>query len=377
MNPEERLSTQARARAVAPVFDNERLRAARELLGFQQKVVAARAGITPAALSQAERGVTTPSPVTLVRLAGALHVEVEAFARRPAPSFALPLQFRHLRRTPQRDRMRARRFIEAAAFVVEILSRYVSMPAPFDFEDPVDPSLPVTEVADRIEALAVSTRVVLGIDVSEPVTGKMVSVLEGAGVAVVRDPDTAGDIDAFSAIVGDCPVVVVDGASGAVWDRDNFNLAHELGHLVMHRNADQRPGTKTAESQAHRFAGAFLAPRGAVLADLPEDVDWPNILELKSKWGLSMAALVYRARDLGHFSELTYARAMRQRSTYGWTKTEPGADLYPLVPPSLIATAAAAADLTVEQLAGLAGIPINVAKRIVGSGPRPAVTPVP
>ena len=47
-------------------------------------------------------------------------------------------------------------------------------------------------------------------------------------------------------------------------NRDNFNLAHEMGHIVMHRGISHTPGTRTVENQAHRFAGAFLAPAKAL-----------------------------------------------------------------------------------------------------------------
>ena len=39
-------------------------------------------------------------------------------------------------------------------------------------------------------------------------------------------------------------------------DRHRFNLAHELGHALMHRHS-----TGECESEANRFAAEFLMPK--------------------------------------------------------------------------------------------------------------------
>ena len=362
-----------RAQRVVPVFDSDRLLAARELIGGVQAEIAKAAGITPSALSQAERGLSTPTASTLVRLADVLEVPVTAFCRRPGSSSDLNPQFRHLRRTPHRERRRALRLVEATDAIVNVLASRVQLPRPFAFERRVDPEAFLDVVADDIEDIAVGAREALGVGEDGPLAVELVEVLENEGVVVVRDPETDEDIDAYSAAVNGQPIVVLDGGSESVWDRDNFNLAHELGHLVMHRGGDQRPGTKTAEHQAHRFAGAFLAPEDSIRDEIPDDLDWGRYLELKIEWGLSMAALVHRAHDLGIMSDSMYTRAMKQRSAYGWRRVEPGNDLRPLPRPSLLARARKAAGMSLVDAAGLAGIPVSVAERIIGSGPRPVV----
>ena len=313
-----------RAQRVVPVFDGDRLLAIRELTGEAQAEIAKQAGITPSALSQAERGASTPKAATLVRLANVLDVPVEAFSRRPGSSTDLNPQFRHLRRTPHRERRRALRLVEATDAVLKVLATRVQLPEPFAFEEKINPEESIEAVADQIESIAVRTRVELGVDEQSPLTVDLVDLLENEGVVVVRDPETDENIDAYSAVVNEQPIVILDGGSESVWDRDNFNLAHELCHLVMHRGAGQRPGTKTAEQQAHRFAGAFLAPEDLIRSEIPDGLDWGTYLELKIKWGLSMAALVHRAHDLGLMGDSMYARAMKQRSAYGWRTLSQG-----------------------------------------------------
>ena len=59
----------------------------------------------------------------------------------------------------------------------------------------------------------------------------------------------------------DRPVVVL-GADKGQSDRSPFDAAHELGHLVLHR--PEHAGTREVETQAHRFAAAFLMPADAI-----------------------------------------------------------------------------------------------------------------
>lgn len=362
-----------RALGAAPVFDGGRLRATRELIGASQGEIAEQVGITPSALSQLERNVSRPSARTLALLAQILDVSVDAFARRPEPRHDLAPQFRHLRRTSKRDQRKAQRFVEATEAILRVLASRVDLPSPFEFTQSIDPEQPAEVVGAEIERIAAATRTALGVGELEPLHHDLVRLLENGGIVIVRDPETDDDVDAYSAVENGRPIVVLAGGTAFTWDRDNFSLAHELGHLVMHRGTDHRPGTRTVERQAHRFAGAFLAPRDALTEELPDGLDWGAYLEFKLKWGLSMAALAHRAHDLRLIDDVQYARAMRQRSTYGWSRVEPGHDLRPLSRPSLVARAFEAAELSTEEAARLVGLPVSVADRIVGMGPKPVI----
>ena len=356
----------ATARRVVPVFAGSRLAAMRELLGLAQIKVADDAGITPSALSQAERGNTTLSAVNLARVAQLFGVSPEAFAERPEQEIELAPQFRHLRRTPVREQRMAKQLMRATATVARVLRDEVGFPEPFGFTYRVDPDQPIDKVAEMVEDAAARARSEFGIDADEPIGSEILHHLEDQGVTVVRDPETNADIDAYSAVVDELPIIVLDGGDGSVWDRDNFNLAHELGHLVMHRGIEHEPGTRTVEAQAHRFAGAFLGPAKALRRELPSDLDWSRYLHLKRRWGLSMVALVRRAKDLGVISDSMYTRAMKQRSSHGWRFVEPGSNDRPLPTPRFLVRAASLANLSSTQLASRAQLPEQVVARIVG-----------
>ena len=354
------------ARSVSPVFAGSRLVAMRELLGWTQAEVAEATQISPSALSQAERGDTTLAAANIARVASFLQISPAAFIEQPEPQVDLIPQFRHLRRTPKRKRRIAEQLVYATAQVAKVLQKSVQFPEPFELNLRVDPDRPVEEIADQIEEAAAQAREVLGVPPDDPIDDDVIGLLEAGGITVVRDPDTDEAIDAYSAIVGGLPIIVLDGGSDSVWDRDNFNLAHELAHLVLHRGVKSVPGTRSVEAQAHRFAGAFLGPEMSLGPQLPADLDWGSYLQLKRTWGMSMAALVRRAKDLKVIDDATYTRAMKQRSSYGWRFKEPGSGDRAVPAPQYLRLAASLANMSADELADRAYLPTRVVKRIIG-----------
>ncbi|MFI6471264.1 ImmA/IrrE family metallo-endopeptidase [Streptomyces sp. NPDC050516] len=147
----------------------------------------------------------------------------------------------------------------------------------------------------------------------------LVALLEDAGaLVVVRDLGTT-ELDAVSQWPdGRAPLVLLNSAAPA--DRSRFSLAHELGHLIMHHE----PGEgRTQETQADRFAAEFLMPHEVILSELKPGIDVARLMDLKSRWGVSMAALIRRAVDLGVISEWQYRTLMVELSALGYRTNEP------------------------------------------------------
>jgi Zn-dependent peptidase ImmA (M78 family) len=113
-------------------------------------------------------------------------------------------------------------------------------------------------------------------------------------------------VDAFSRRFGKQPLVVL--TADKTLDRQRFDAAHELGHLVLH--IEEEAGNRILEEQAHMFAAAFLMPQALIKNDLPSRLEWSVFRSLKEIWGVSVQALLRRAKDLDRMSEATYRRAM-------------------------------------------------------------------
>jgi Zn-dependent peptidase ImmA (M78 family)/transcriptional regulator with XRE-family HTH domain len=292
------------ARVYASLFDPFRLKVAREAMGLRKTELAKRVGITPAALTQYESAVSKPSAPTLMKLAMALGQSVEFFASDGQRSHAVEYGgafFRSLRSTRQiqRDKAQARAFLMSE--VVHALRRRVKMPA-LNVPD----NLHVTEADERttIEKYAGQLRAFWQI-APGPVPN-MVRLLEANGFIVVRCAPDGREVDAFSRWYGDVPLIVLN--YDKPLDRTRFDAAHELGHIILH--ADPEAGNGILETQAHMFAAAFLMPESDIKYQLPTRLFWAVFRELKRVWGVSVSALLRRARDLGRLTDSTYRRAM-------------------------------------------------------------------
>ncbi|UOT06776.1 XRE family transcriptional regulator [Rhodococcus opacus] len=310
-----------RSERVVTDFDGKRLSLARRLTRKQRTVLARDAGVTPAAITQFEKGQARPTAPVLGQMAIAMGFPVDFF-RQGRPIEELPTSsahFRSLRSTPALTRDQALAFAEMSLAVVDILEQYVEFPA-ITIPDLGN----YTDASDmQISKAARATRSHLGIP-SGPVS-HVVRNLEASGVVVLRlPPHIDRSVDAFSVHTASRPLVLLSPAKDDK-ARSRFDASHELGHLVMHREFES--GSKMVESQAHTFASYFLMPEGEIEADLPRRVNWELLHEAKKKWGVSLRALVYRAHRIGLWSEASYRRANQELSRQGLP--EPG----PLGPP--------------------------------------------
>ena len=216
------------------------------------------------------------------------------------------------------------------------------------------------------QAAAVALRRHLGLGV-EPIP-HVVRTLEDAGVLVVRLGLDRNDIDAFSVPFHDRPVIVL-GDDKAKTARSRFDAAHEVGHLLLHDV--EQAGTKQIETDAHAFAAEFLMP-ASVFADLlPGRPDWRVMLDLKVAWGVSLQALMMRAKTLSVWSDQTYLNAIKTVAARKWRIDEPGDDeLGPPEVPQLLTRsvrALRADDLDVSDIAEQAALPTDIVEGLIAS----------
>jgi Zn-dependent peptidase ImmA (M78 family)/transcriptional regulator with XRE-family HTH domain len=179
----------------------------------------------------------------------------------------------------------------------------------------------------------------------------LVKAIEGAGGIVFSFPFGTKDIDAISQWPNDGrPLFFINSEVPA--DRIRFSLAHELGHMVMHRSASD-----VMEAEANRFASEFLMPAREIKPQLV-GINLPKAAQLKPYWRTSMAALIYRAKELGTISQAEYAKLFQRMSHLGIRKSEPG----PLPPeepnliPELFNTYCIANALSIADLSRLSTI---------------------
>lgn len=297
------------------VFVGRRLRLARALRKTTQKQLAEEVSVSTGLLSQLEHGGKEPQADLIIALG-----EVLGFDTR---FFFTPLNdelteeecsFRRPASTSKKLRSQALAQGTLISELVSCLRQKVKMPS-------VDvPYIPV-KTSDDAEQAARTCRKHWQIGMDAPIL-TIGRLAERAGVVLNRFEPGANKIDAFCRW-GAVPLIVLsdDKNSGS---RRRFDIAHELGHLVMHRHDMSR--TDSRERQANRFAAALLLPRDGFTRDFLSltRLEWPYLLELKRHWHVSLAAIVHRAYELDLISAVTYRRLYKQLYSRGWNKAEPG-----------------------------------------------------
>ena len=289
------------AYSAAHAFDSSRLTLARELNGFSKAELARKLEKSPSAITQFEAGSLRPDASTLRLMSMALGVPVGFFARAERGAFRIPLDschFRSLRSARQRDRRRVLASGSMLLGVLDVAEDFIELPR----EDLSRISRAGKSLGD-VEDFACEVREAWGKGLG-PLPG-LVGLLEARGVAVVPVEQQFHEVGSFSLWHNGRPCIFLvlypEAATRTRWD-----AAHELGHLLCHEDA--HPGDSNLEREADRFAAAFLLPRETFEPECPTRLVWPHFRELKERWGVSLAALLRRAHDLGKLSDASYRR---------------------------------------------------------------------
>lgn len=296
-------------------FQGARLRLARLFSGFTLADLGDKVSATRQYIQRLEvTADQAPSSDLLAALAEVLHVDREFFF--------LPLvdevkedqgHFRKLQTTPQNVRHRVLSYGTMFNMIVSYLDTVLTLP------EVNIPSISVDTTED-IEKAAEACREKWGLYLDAPITN-LTRTLERAGVVVTTFEGVSEKVDAFSLVRG--RPVIVRNMDKESTSRARFDLAHECGHFVMHEGIET--GDPETETQAHRFASAFLLPRGAFYREFPRtsQIDWRAMFKLKERWGVSVQAIVRRAYDLGMITAVQYRNANVYISRKGWKRGEP------------------------------------------------------
>lgn len=308
-----------------PGFVGERLREAREVRGLTIVALSELVGIVShQAISQYEHEKSSPSAEVVRALSDALNMPEDFFLRPSREEVRGTVFYRSLSSATKSARTRAERRVDWLRDLTDVVDQHVTLPA-VDIPSLDLSSDPLQISDDEIEDAADKLRVYWGL--GESPVSNVVLFLESQGVILARDHLMAESLDSLSVWPDrDRPYILV-GVDKGTPVRWRFDAAHELGHLLFHNNVDQatlskKEVFKRIESQAHRFAGAFLLPLGPFSDDL-FGASLDAFEAIKPKWKVSMSMMITRARYAGMISDETRRRLMINLSRKGYRRHEP------------------------------------------------------
>jgi Zn-dependent peptidase ImmA (M78 family) len=247
------------------------------------------------AIKKYEDGLMIPNSHVLIHLARALNVKPDYFFR-PFTVDIENVEFRKKSKLPQKVLNSIKEAVTADIERYVELEQFLNLST--DFHNPIK-DYEIKDGDDVEEAVIhLLNEWRLGLNalpnVIELLEDKEIKVIE----LVAED-----EFDGLSGWANNSiPVIVVNKSFPA--ERKRLTVLHELGHLLLSFNPGLEP--KAIEKLCYRFAGAVLMPKETFINELGVNRSSISIAELrtiKETYGISIAAIMARAKDLGVISE--------------------------------------------------------------------------
>lgn len=291
------------------MFNSNRLSIARKRRRLSGEGLAKLIGVTPVTMSRLEKGMNEPAPETLDAIVKVLKFPKEFFFGKDIDN--LPKEaasFRSLTSITAQERSAAL----AAGSLAYLLSDWVTD----RFNLPEANLIDLSSERDP-EKAAISLRQCWALG-EQPISS-MVKLLESKGVRVFSLLENTKNVDAFSCWRNEIPYVFLNTFKST--ERSRLDAAHELAHLVLHKHGG--PNQKSCELEANAFASAFLMPEADIRSKISYVTSLGQLVQTKKRWGVSVAALVYRLHKIGLLTDHRFRSLCIQMNKVGYRTAEP------------------------------------------------------
>lgn len=304
-------------------FSSARLREALDFRSITQKELADKIGVKSPQISKYLQG-NNPSPQAFAALSLALNFPKEYFLDEEVDSdFENPELWRSLKAATKRARKRGKVALVWQKKLHNYFASYFDYPK---FEaPPIEKPVSFKDITQEfIDEYCLRLRDFWSLE-RKPISN-LIRVVERHGVCVVKVDLGSTTLDAVSIVEQGVPFILLNKSVTSA-ARLRFNVAHELGHILLHRSVtkddlEDDDRFEEIEEQAHYFASSFLLPE----LELAKDFWAPTLkcLEgMKGKWNVSIQAIMRRCLDLQLLTSSQFSYLNIGLSRKGWRKAEP------------------------------------------------------
>lgn len=299
-----------------------RLKLARKLAGFslQELADALQNKVSKQALSKYELGVMNPTNEVLMAISQTLNLRPDYFLKKNQVELGM-VEFRKRAGLSKKNEEsiieRARDYVERYLEIEDILA------IGNEFKNPLV-EMNITNDAD-VEKAAQKLRE--SWNLGNASIANLVEMLEMKEIKVILIEDV-DEVDGFAAFTSSgIPVVVVNIKDRSI-ERIRFTIIHELAHLLLRFSAEILSDKKRLEELCHFFSSCFLLPREMLIKMLGGSkrsyVNINELINIKEHFGISIRAIVHRARKNEIITDNYYQRWMVYMSKQFGSKNEPG-----------------------------------------------------
>ena len=319
-------------------FNGQRLKEALQFRGKKMTELADETGISKQSLSLYANAGNKPPFENVEKIARTLDFPVDFFTSEDLCTVSTGhTYFRSQASATKKSRNAQKIKLEYVSKMYEVILNYVNVPE-LNLPDTTGIDIPEDiinvdseQAINEIEKLAMLIREFW--DLGSGPIDNLQYALQSNGIIVTGFRNVDSDIDAFSQqikIDGKTIYIIALAIGSKPIERLRFDMAHELGHILLHTWGEDneeisRDEFNAREKQANMFASALLLPKKSFsksVSAYPTNIDY--YFALKKKWKVSMQAMMYRARQLDIISANQFQYMMRIMSKNGYRLHEPG-----------------------------------------------------
>jgi Zn-dependent peptidase ImmA (M78 family) len=280
----------------------KRIKSARNLAGFSLRELSDRMEgvVSHNAIKKYEMGLMMPDSKVLLALANALNVKTDYFFR-PYEVSIENIEFR------KKSKLLVKEANSIKEKVTDSISNYIELEQFLNITSVfINPLKDIIISNGEDIEIAVNTLLdswKLGFNALPNV----VELMEDKEIKVIEIADNE-NFDGLSGWANNnIPVIVIN--KNFPVDRKRLTALHELGHLLL--VFDENVEQKQKEKFCHRFAGAMLMPKETFIQEVGlsrKDISIPELIAIKGTYGISMQAIMARAKDLGIINDERFLR---------------------------------------------------------------------
>lgn len=287
---------------------SKRLRNARLMRGLsmQQLCVMMNDIVTKQSVSKYERGESMPDSTILIALCHALDVTPDYLFRANRSSLH-NVHYRKLTRLSAKEEKSINLMVE------DTIERINEIEDICGIERHFDASTFGFQVKSMDDVFIAASQLRKDWNIGNAAISNVINMLESNGIIVV-EVDAS---DAFSGLNGTLedgtPVIVINLRMTA--ERKRFTALHELGHALLRFSEDV--DEKAEEQFCNVFANEILIPKQVFLQTIGNkrhDIALVELKNLQSDYGISVDALMYKAKYLDIISENRYTTYWKKKN---------------------------------------------------------------
>ncbi|OPX47913.1 helix-turn-helix domain-containing protein [Clostridium thermobutyricum] len=305
-------------------INGERIKQARVYRGLSQSQLAEKLQVTRQAISNYESNKMNLSINVISNLSNVLGFPLSFFSKEKCKVDDKGVIFFRTKSIPSKTKAAFREKIRIMEEeILEYFEKYIDFPAlnlP-DFSEILGDEI-YNYNRERIIEVSKKLREYWGLGM-EPIDNLMY-ILQKNGFIINKQLIDQEKTDGFSKKVNGRNIIFVSSNKESAV-RTRFDLAHELGHLILHNTIeDDECYEKSIELDADFFASEFIYPSDIFINEIQDQpLNFETFIILKEKWKISMQAIIRKCKDFNLISEDRYTYFQKRLSYNRWRKKEP------------------------------------------------------